>query len=335
MAKIIDVFMFYQEIELLKIRIKYLNPFVDKFIILESCQFHNGDDKEFLFEKIINEFDEYKDKIIYYKIEKKFYNYDQIISYLKGQNDPASKTIIKNLFELYDIRKILDKNELSFLLDTYQREALHYALYKTNVKDEDLILISDLDEIPSYLQINSIKKIENFDTVYCLNHLNFSYFFNLLSKKYWPGTLFSKYKFFKTKSFNLLRMNAKQNQTMIKMINDKYYGYHFNSFGGIEAIKSKIKKFAHQEFNNKIVIGNIKYNISRGKDIFGLKNTEFKIISLDDKEFFDSKISSLIKYYENFIIKKFEKSNPFKDFIYFILVNLFRLIYKLKLKLLK
>ena len=51
MTKIIDVFMFYQEVDLLKIRLEYLDPYIDKFIILESCQLHSGQKKEYHFEK--------------------------------------------------------------------------------------------------------------------------------------------------------------------------------------------------------------------------------------------------------------------------------------------
>ena len=65
---IVDSFLFFQELDLLEIRLRYLYPFVDKFIIVESCQSFTGRRKEFNFEKNIKRYDKYLKKIIYFKI---------------------------------------------------------------------------------------------------------------------------------------------------------------------------------------------------------------------------------------------------------------------------
>ena len=65
---IYDCFTFFNEIELLKIRMNILNDVVDKFVIVEADKTLRGVPKAFNFEKIKSEFDnEYPDKIIYIK----------------------------------------------------------------------------------------------------------------------------------------------------------------------------------------------------------------------------------------------------------------------------
>ena len=48
---LIDSFLFFQELDLLEIRLEYLYPYVDKFLIVESCQTFKGEHKEYNFEK--------------------------------------------------------------------------------------------------------------------------------------------------------------------------------------------------------------------------------------------------------------------------------------------
>jgi len=52
----IDSFLFNDEIELLKLRLEYLSPFIDKFYIAESSIDHTGLKKELIFKKQSNKF---------------------------------------------------------------------------------------------------------------------------------------------------------------------------------------------------------------------------------------------------------------------------------------
>ena len=65
---IIDTCLFFQELDLLEIRLEYLYPFVDKFIIVEACQTFKGELKPYNYEKNKERFSKYADKIIYFKI---------------------------------------------------------------------------------------------------------------------------------------------------------------------------------------------------------------------------------------------------------------------------
>ena len=56
MTKLIDAFIFFNEVEFLKFRLEYLNEIVDYFIIAESNKTFTGKDKELIIPKIINSF---------------------------------------------------------------------------------------------------------------------------------------------------------------------------------------------------------------------------------------------------------------------------------------
>ena len=66
---IIDSFLFFQELDLLEIRLEYLYPLVDHFIIVEARQSFKGSSKNFIFEQNRKRYKKYLDKITYLKIE--------------------------------------------------------------------------------------------------------------------------------------------------------------------------------------------------------------------------------------------------------------------------
>ena len=72
--KIFDSFLFFQELDLLEIRLKYLYPVVDKFIIVESNQSFTGKAKNYNFELNSQRYSKYLDKIIYHKIKDVHYS---------------------------------------------------------------------------------------------------------------------------------------------------------------------------------------------------------------------------------------------------------------------
>ena len=51
MNKIYDVTCFYNEFDILELRLNILNDVVDKFVICECSRNHQGEERELLFEK--------------------------------------------------------------------------------------------------------------------------------------------------------------------------------------------------------------------------------------------------------------------------------------------
>ena len=57
--KIIDCFIFYNEMKMLEFRLKELNDVVDFFVLVESTKTFTGNDKELFFEQNKENFKEY------------------------------------------------------------------------------------------------------------------------------------------------------------------------------------------------------------------------------------------------------------------------------------
>ena len=98
-----------------------------------------------------------------------------------------------------------------------------YTLSKC-CNNNDLVILSDLDEIPDR---NLIKDIKNFDYPLFCKHKEFKYYMNLFSNENWIGSIIDSYENIKSNSLNTLRINSKKK---------KVYkgGYHFTSIGGLK-----------------------------------------------------------------------------------------------------
>ena len=130
--------MYFDEDLLLDIRLNTLNNFVKKFVIAEATYTHNGTPKKLKFD--INKFGKFKDKIDYVVVDK----------------EPKN---ILNLTESDSKERRGEKLILNGMArDYFQRENLSKGIEKAN--DEDLIFISDLDEIPNFQNLE-FSKINN------------------------------------------------------------------------------------------------------------------------------------------------------------------------------
>ena len=226
--KFIDCFMYYDEDLILDIRLHILNKFVSYFIICEANFNHNGSKREFQFN--INKFSKFKDKIIYIPLKEQPKNVKKI-------NDSDSLNI-KN-------SKILDN---ALLRENFQRNYLYNKI--KNFSDEDLIIISDLDEIPNLEYFTYKAKITFFEQEM------FYYKLNLIHKNFiWYGSKIVKKKHLinpqwlrniKSKKYPLWRLDIIFSNTKYNSINFiKNGGWHFTNIKSAEKIDHKMKNFLH------------------------------------------------------------------------------------------
>ena len=130
--KIFDCFMFFDEEMLLDLRLNIMNKYVDKFIITEASYMHSGKSKKLLFD--INKFSKFKDKIIYYVVDKE----PSSVELINDNDDDETRG-----------RKLINNSNRR---EHFQREmALKFL---KNADPEDYILINDIDEIPNLKNIN-------------------------------------------------------------------------------------------------------------------------------------------------------------------------------------
>ena len=229
--KIYDCFMYFDEDLLLDLRLNYLDKFVEKFVITEATYTHNGDRKKLRFD--INNFKKFKDKISYIVVDRQPDNIKEI---LKSDNEEerGEKLILNGMAR-----------------DYFQRENLQKGIEAAN--DNDLILISDLDEIPNLNNLN-FTKINN--NVIIFEQKMFYYKLNLFYEDFkWQGTKGVKFKNFispqwlrniKGKKYPKWRVDtwfSKKKYSNLFYI--KNGGWHFTCLRTAEELEKKLLNFAH------------------------------------------------------------------------------------------
>ena len=162
--KIFDCFMYHNEDAVLDVRLNYLDKFVDNFIIVESTFNHRGQKKKLNFN--INNFSKFSKKIKYLILESQPNEIEEV-----KDNDSDFEKSRKYIFNGYK-------------RDHYQRNYISNGI--KNVDLNDVIIISDIDEIPKLDKVNfknSNKKLIFFKQKMCY------YKFNLYQKNYtWFGS---------------------------------------------------------------------------------------------------------------------------------------------------
>ena len=169
--RFIDCFMYFDEDMILDIRLNILDKYVSNFIICEANFNHNGTNRKLKFD--INKFSKFKEKIIYIPLEEQPKNLRKILN--------SDNQSIKN-------SKILDN---ALLRENFQRNFLKNKI--KNFHDDDLIIISDVDEIPNLENFTYKAKITFFE------QKMFYYKLNLLHKNFkWYGSKITKKKHLKS-----------------------------------------------------------------------------------------------------------------------------------------
>ena len=254
-----DCFIFFNELDLLEIRLNELNQVVDKFVLVEADRTFQNTPKPFIFEENKERFSKFKDKIIHVKLTK----YPVFIPIL----NPFS----------------------AWKLEYFQRNAVVKGLKKC--KPTDVIMISDVDEIPNTDVLKEYLK-KGINQVYGLKMDMFMYFLNNklvfdggsnMTKEeskngIWHCTALLPYHLLnkKPQRFRRIIMRTKRRGEVYKIIENA--GWHFTYLGGVKKIIEKLEAFSHTEFNLKQFKDetSILENIKLGNDLFG-RNMEFEV----------------------------------------------------------
>ncbi len=258
-----DVFTFFNELDLLEIRMNMLDPYVDYFVIIEAPKTFSGLPKPLYFEENKERFAQWKDKIIHYVVQDAAATTDELKAKFdtKKYVDNLDKKITEDVFA----HSITGENGVDWTKELYQKESIKKALFGLN--DDDICYISDVDEI-----WNPNAKIDyTKDSIYRLRQLMYAYYFNNRSSESWIGPLAAKYKNIKDAYLNDLRSEKKTTYTYVKN-----GGWHFTNMGGADQIRKKIESYGHQEFNNAGIKSKIEKMMSDNKDFVGRKFTFWK-----------------------------------------------------------
>ena len=246
---IYDCFQYFNEDHIVDLRLNILDKYVDYFVISESTKTHQGKNKEINFD--LKKFSKFKDRIIFIVAD---YKDDINFEKHKGGESP---------------------------IEQHQRNSLIEGI--KDASSDDLIILSDSDEIPDLEKLSLIKKNKKF---IAFSQKMFMYKLNLqnLNESNWIGSKITKKKNIKTmqelrnlkfKKYPFWRLDKIDQQ----IING---GWHFSYMQTPKQILKKVKSFSHGEYNNETLNEkNIEEKILKNEDIFS-RNIKLKKINLDN-----------------------------------------------------
>jgi beta-1,4-mannosyl-glycoprotein beta-1,4-N-acetylglucosaminyltransferase len=241
--KIVDCFIFYNEIEILEYRINLLENIVDYFVLVECKKTFTYNDKDLYFDKIKHQHPFNNKKIIHLVID----------DYPNNTRDTWSN-------------------------EYYQRNYIDIGIKNMSLDNQDIIIISDADEIPNPEILLDIRnnKLE-INKMFCL-HQDF-YYYNLNCKRdsKWKLSKILNYEYY-TNVLNNKPQKCRESNNCDPIPNG---GWHLSYFGDINFIKNKLQNFSHTEYNTQEFRDNdhIKKCILDCKDLFnrndGMQYIEF------------------------------------------------------------
>lgn len=262
-----DCFTLRDELDLLEIRLKILDPYVDRFIISEANKTHTNLPKPYNFHLNKDRFSHWEHKITYLPIKLDDTNLDF------NQKDTT-----------------YTPTSPAWVFENQQRNALLHGL--KNIEPNDIIMVGDLDEIPNIANLpQDLKTPRTFAQKF------FYYYFNNKSvgprDSIWAGTVVTTGEHFTTPQ--ALRNNRNHNSPILEG------GWHLSYMGGKEMIKQKIQTIAHTEFNRPEFYSdeNIGKCLTEGKDIFDRPGMNFSLVNLEDE--YPVHILNILKQYKDFI----------------------------------
>jgi hypothetical protein len=265
--KVYDCFPFFNELDVLEIRLKELWDVVDIFVLAESNLSHSGKPKEYIFENNKDRFTQYLSKIRHIKIDD-----------MPETND-------------------------SWVREKFQRICIDRGLY--DMAPEDIVIVSDCDEITRAEIVELIKHDENNYNKYILNIPQFQYKLNYMKvfnvsknanimvtrgRAYTNAQQEREYTFF---------WNAKPPETVFV----DHGGWHFTYLGDDQHAITKIQNFAHTETDTPDMIRrhNIAWFIENKYGHHGPNDSErFEAVELDD--YFPECVVNNIEQYRGLII---------------------------------
>ena len=257
--KIFDCFMYFDEEVVLDVRLNTLDKYVDYFVIVESSFTHKGDNKNLMFNH--NKFEKFKNKIIYLVYDKQPKGIEVV-----NENDSEGEKSRK-----YILNAILRENG--------QRNFIQNGLNKA--EDNDIILISDVDEIPNLSEVN----FNNISEKIIMFHQDMFYYkFDLkIPNLLWTGTKGCRKKYLlspqwlrnvKDRKYFPFRIDilfSEKKYSSIKFISNG--GWHFSNIKTAEQIEYKLKSYLHhREFDEQsLSVEEIQNIIENKKAIYDLK----------------------------------------------------------------
>jgi len=273
---IVDSFIFYNELDLLFYRLSILNEYVDKFILVESTHTFSGHLKPLYYQENKERFSEFNDKIIHIVTDMPY-------------KIPNMNYSLNHQWE----------NEY------YQRNCIKHGIDRISdiLKDDDIILTSDVDEIPNPQVLIDLKNCTLKFNREMLNRLALDmYYYNLYYRigqgSNWHGIKLMTVRAYNKNKLTFQQMRVWEHTNPVPIVPNG--GWHLSYFGDIQFIVDKISSFSHQEYNNSNFIDKKKLedNIKNGVNL--LNNDSLVFIPINENNNLPTKYDTYLKkFYVN------------------------------------
>jgi beta-1,4-mannosyl-glycoprotein beta-1,4-N-acetylglucosaminyltransferase len=262
-----DTFPFCNEFEILELRLHELDPVVDFFVLVEANKTQSGIPKPLYFKQNAHRFADFAHKIIHVIVED------------------------------------WPQKESAWIRERYQRDQIRRGL--TTCRDDDWILMSDVDEIPRASAVReAIRRAEaapvlprwerrallnpaviymlrkklkrSHPAVWVFHQRPSSYFLNFVRDTPGPATRMVRYAD--------LGKPSQLRRWVGRAIENG--GWHFTCLGDVAAIQEKIRGMAHQEYNRPEFLdpARIARDREEGEYIFAASGGggKFRVVPVDE-----------------------------------------------------
>ena len=266
--RIIDCFIFYNELDMLEYRLSIMYPHVDAFVLVESTRTHKGTLKPLYYQENRERFAAYADKIVHIVM-------DDLLAEPKIDFD-------------------LSKGE-QWVNERHQRDGITLGIdqlaqgkWGWGLEEKDMILVSDVDEIVDTTKMDIFSKALELPEVQGLVAITMDmYYYNLNHKlrEIWTHAKAIHYSYYLKLPWvehpypSMVKVRNISERVRLSSCVGLFgsYGWHLSYFGNAEMISNKLKEFGHQEYNSTIFT-NPKYiqeRIEKGVDILGRSDASF------------------------------------------------------------
>jgi len=251
---IVDGFIFFNELDILKIRLEELYPVVDRFVLVESDQTFRGNTKPYIFEENKKRFQPYLDKVMHIMLTD------------------------SNMYSSDPTRSPWEREK-------WQRNQISLGLQ--DLGDNDIVIISDVDEIPKREIIPSISP----QISVTLSMRMYYYGLNIYDENGWGGAKAVRNKYLKD-------AESLRHSSPLETISDA--GWHFSYLGDMNHIKNKIQSFAHWELDTPDIVNleKMALRMANAEDIWGHGN-KYQRVEVDSS--YPHEILDNLSYYSKYI----------------------------------
>jgi beta-1,4-mannosyl-glycoprotein beta-1,4-N-acetylglucosaminyltransferase len=252
--KVYDCFPFFNELDLLEIRLNELYSTVDFFVLVESTRTHIGNPKRLYYQDNKDRYAEFEDKIIHVIVD------DMPIAPQDIENERGAEWLESDY-----------QHSDNWVRERFQRNQIMHGL--VDADSDDMIIIEDADEI---MRINTIEWLKDtiLDGSNAIGQSLYSCYLNwkCINMPWWGSKVLRK-KFIITPSED--RFHTSPAQCI------ENGGWHFMFMGGADAIRLKIRSYAHQEMNTTEILFGVEDRLQTPQDVLG-RDYQYKVVPIDE-----------------------------------------------------